>query len=198
MPRWTLLNLLIAAATIPVAIYMLVKANATLAGIAVLLAFAVWIAALVIGLTGRGKQRVFAAGALAALTIYAGLVLSEEQFSLTQSKLPTSGLLYYAHEACVTEQSPREYTGPSVTVRQVLDAKVATPLLPPPLARVVPFMTVTEETPTSENFAIVGHVYWGLLFATICGCFACWIAKAEPMSTALRPTSDPDATDAAQ
>lgn len=197
MPRWTLLNLLIAAAMIPVAVYMLVKANATLAGIAVLLAFAAWITALVIGLAGKGKPRVFAAGALFALTIYAGLVLSEEKFSLTQSMLPTAGLLYHAHKACVMEPSPREYTG----IRQVLDARVALPLLPPPqapAAPLVPVLTATEETPTSENFAIVGHVYWGLLFATICGCFACWIAKAEPMSTAPRPTGDPDATDAAQ
>jgi hypothetical protein len=176
---------LVAAAIIPIAIYILVKANATLAGIAILLAFAAWIVALVIGRTGHGKERAFAAGALVAFTIYAGLVLSEGKFSLTRSMLPTSGLLYYAHEACVVR-----------TMTEVEILSPGTALLSPPVPGTA--MMMTDETPTPENFAIVGHVYWGLFFATLCGWLACWLAKGEPTLTALRRTSESDATQTAR
>jgi hypothetical protein len=169
--QWSLRSLLIAAAIIPAAIYMLVKANPMLVSVAVTISITAWIATAIVAVVGTGERQAFARGALIAATVYGAVVYYLDELNLQTAKLFTTGLLYHAHEACVTRiigSTQSGFGGAGGMMR----------------------MMMANESPMAGHFAIIGQIYWGVLIAILGGWFAWRVVRREQNEAAERPTTD--------
>lgn len=181
--QWSLRNLLIATAIIPVAVYMLAKANAMLVSAVITVAIAVWIAMAIVAFVGKGERRAFASGALIAATVYGAVVYFLGDLSLVGSSLFTTGLLYYAHEACVTRTMVPVQGGMGM-------GGGGSMMMMSGMGGGMPAMMLANESPNGQHFVMIGQAYWGILIGIIGGWFACWVARREQNEAAARPNSN--------
>jgi small neutral amino acid transporter SnatA (MarC family) len=100
MPQWSLRTLLIATAIVPLAIYAISKATSFYISAVITIATTAWIGVAIVASTGIGSRGAWARGATVAATAYGLLIVCMgTELELRGSKLPTSGVLFYAHDA---------------------------------------------------------------------------------------------------
>lgn len=168
MPQWSLRTLFIATAIVPVAIFAIAQSTRFYATAMVNLAAVAWVAVAITAWGSVGTLKNWARGALIAATAYGLLIFSlPAELELEGSGFATSGGLYYAHRlrAHLLNEEEEESLGLRASS---WDPPFVTYRLDPP----IPF-------PERRNFAIIGHVYWGIIIGAAGGCFAQWLAQRE-------------------
>ncbi len=178
MPQWSLRTLLIATAIVPVAIFAIAQSTRFYATAMVNLAAVAWTIVAIAACSSTVTRQKWARGAIVAATAYGlFLYLLPSELELEGSGFVTSGALFYAHRfrAHLIGEEEEENLGLRPTPS---DAAFA-------IYRVGPATLFPER----QNFAIIGHVYCGVLFGIAGGYFAQWLVQHEQRNASLRTSN---------